>query len=526
MTHKSKSQPLAGDAASQALRAKLEDKSANPSSGDEPLPESEMIERKRIEEALKNSEVRYRRLFETAKDGILILDADTGVITDANPFLENMLGYSHEELVGKALWEIGPFANIAASQRAFRELQNKEYIRFENLPLETKDRQHKQVEFVSNVYLVNGSRVIQCNIRDITDRKRVEEELVATVIELQSHDADMKVLNRMNDLLQTCTTQEEAYQVIALTAGELFAGRSGCLAILHPWDQYLETVANWGGMPLVTPTFSLEDCWAMRRGQPYEVVDPKISLQCHHFIQPMETGHLCVPLTVQGETLGLLCVIGDTSRNGAHHVRRQQLAVMAGESIKLCLSNLKLQDKLREQATHDPLTKLFNRRYLEGSLPRELHRAKRLNSPLCVAMLDLDHFKHFNDTYGHAAGDALLRELGQLLSEKMRKSDISCRYGGEEFVLVMPDSSLADTLQRLEQVRLQVKELEIRHSDQLLNKMTISAGVAGTPEHGSTAATLLHSADEALYAAKQAGRDRVIVHRRNESGEVKVSTDS
>jgi diguanylate cyclase (GGDEF)-like protein/PAS domain S-box-containing protein len=483
----------------------------------------DVTERKQIEEALKTSELRYRRLFETAKDGILLLDADTGIITDSNPYLENMLGYSHDELMGKALWEIGTFSNIAASKRAFLELQNNEYIRYDNLPLETKDKQRKQVEFVSNVYSANATKVIQCNIRDITERKLVEEELLATVIELQGHDSDMKVLNRMNDLLQTCTSQGEAYQVIATTASELFSGKSGSLAILHPWDQYLETVAHWGGEELVMPTFSLEDCWAMRRGQPFEVLDSKSALRCNHFIRKIETGYLCVPLTVQGETLGLLVVIGDTSEDAAQHVRQKQLAIMAGESIKLCLSNLRLREKLSEQAIHDPLTKLFNRRYLEESLPRELHRAKRLNHPLCVAMLDLDHFKRFNDTFGHEAGDVLLRELGQLLSAQMRKSDIPCRYGGEEFALVMPDSSLKNTLQRLNQVCLKVKTLEVRHSDQLLDKMTVSVGVAVTPKHGCTSSELLHAADEALYAAKKAGRDRVVIYQRKKSEDRNLS---
>ncbi len=195
---------------------------------------------------LEASELRYRRLFETAKDGILILDGDTGRITDANPFLQDMLGYSHTELIGKALWEIGPVKDIAASQDAMRQLQNNEYVRYENLPLETKAGQHKQVEFVSNVYLVNGWRVIQCNIRDITARKQAEEgmrtandELVALVAELQSRDEEMKSLIRMNDLLQSCMTQAEAYQVIAHVAVELFAGQSGCLAILFAPDQHL-----------------------------------------------------------------------------------------------------------------------------------------------------------------------------------------------------------------------------------------------------------------------------------------------
>src|SRR6185503_4732694 len=119
--------------------------------------------RKRIEDQLVASEVRYRRLFEAAKDGILILAADTGKITDANPYLETMLGYRHAELLGKALWEIGPFKDVVASRDAFRQLQVKEYVRYDNLPLETKDHERKQVEFVSNVYMVDGEKVIQCN---------------------------------------------------------------------------------------------------------------------------------------------------------------------------------------------------------------------------------------------------------------------------------------------------------------------------------------------------------------------------
>jgi PAS domain S-box-containing protein len=140
---------------------------------------------KQLENALKASEVRYRRLFETAKDGILILEADTGRITDANPFLQELLGYTHAELLGKMLWEIGPFKDIAASRGAFRRLQRKEFIRYDNLPLETKDHRHRHVEFVSNVYLVNGVKVIQCNIRDITQRHQAEEALATTSKELE-----------------------------------------------------------------------------------------------------------------------------------------------------------------------------------------------------------------------------------------------------------------------------------------------------------------------------------------------------
>jgi diguanylate cyclase (GGDEF)-like protein/PAS domain S-box-containing protein len=524
MPSQTKSQLLAENAALRARLAELEHRLANLRSVEGTLPESEIADRKRIEYDLKASEARYRRLFETAKDGILLLDADTGKITDANPFLMGLLGYSHAELLGKKLWEIGPFRDITASRDAFRELQTKEYIRYDNLPLETKKQEHIQVEFVSNVYLVNGTRVIQCNIRDITDRQQVEndfrkthEDLLALVTELTKVDSEMKLLNRMNDLLQTCTTQEEAYQVVGMMTSELFAGKNGFLAIFHPSDQNLQRVARWGDEALAEATFSLEDCWALRRGQPHHVIDPRAGLPCRHFVHPPGTGYLCVPLTVQGETLGLLCLMGVAVKKGEHQVREQQLALMVGEAVKLSLSNLKLREKLREQATRDPLTGLFNRRHLEDSLSRELHRARRGKSPLCIAMLDLDHFKNFNDTFGHQAGDLLLRELGQMLREKLRKSDIACRYGGEEFVIVMPDSSLADTCQRVEEIRALVKKLEIRYGEQLLGTITISAGIARTREHGGiTMREFLHAADTALYAAKQAGRDRVVVCQEKE----------
>ena len=524
MPSRTKSQLIAENAALRARLAELEGRLANLHSGEGTLRDSDIADRKRIEHDLQASEVRYRRLFESAKNGILILDADTGSITDANPFLMGLLGYSHAELLGKRLWEVGPFKDITANQDAFRELQTKEYIRYDNLPLETKKQEHIQVEFVSNVYLVNGTRVIQCNIRDITDRHQAEndfrkthDELLVLVAELKKVYSEMKLLNRMNDLLQSCTTQEEAFQVVCMMMSELFAGRDGFLAIYNASDQNLQRIAHWGEEALVEVTFTLEDCWALRRGQPHTVMDPRTGLLCRHFVHPPETGYLCVPLTVQGETLGLLCLMGVAVRKGEHPVIKQQLAFMVGEAIKLSLSNLKLREKLREQATRDPLTGLFNRRHLEDSLSRELHRARRRKSPLCIAMLDLDHFKNFNDNFGHQAGDLLLREFGQVLREKLRKSDIACGYGGEEFVIVIPDSSLADTFQRMEEIRVLVKKLEIRHGEQLLGTITISAGIAGMREPaGITMRELLSAADTALYAAKQAGRDRVVVYREKE----------
>jgi len=485
------------------------------------------VKSKARQDKVQASESRYRRLFETAKDGILLLDADTGRITDANPFLQDMLGYSLDELRGKALWEIGSVKDIAASQEAMRQLQKKEYVRYENLPLQTKGGEHIQVEFVSNVYLVDGWRVIQCNIRDITARKRVEadlhttnEGLIASVAELQRRDDAMKSLIRLNELLQSCATQDEAYQVVGHVAGELFPGQNGDLAILAATDQdsdrHLDTVVSWGDQPASKANFAPADCWALRQGKLHAVSDPRTDLMCEHFVQPPQAGYLCVPLIVQSGTMGLMSLLNRAPKNSASRAW-QQLALAAGETIKLSLSNLKLRESLREDAIRDPLTGLYNRRYLDESLGRELHRARRGKSPLCVAVLDLDHFKLFNDTFGHDGGDLLLRGLARALDDKLRKSDISCRYGGDEFVVVMPDSSLADTHHRMEQICALIKGTQVRNGGTVLGPITVSAGVAGMPEHGSTAGELIQAADTAMYAAKQTGGGVVVVYQATKS---------
>jgi len=519
---KKQSKPMPQNTTNSTTQTAVADKADERSSTENGLPNGGFFDHERRQIALEESEARYRRLFETAQDGILILDGDTSRITDVNPFLQDLLGYSKTELVGKALWEIGPVRDITASQQAMRQLQNTDYIRYEDLPLETKTGERKQVEFVSNVYLVNGWRVIQCNIRDITARKRAEsfsqaanEELLALVEELQRRDREMQTLNHMHDLLQSCVTLAEAYQVIALTAGELFPGHNGCLAILDGTDQNLEVVARWGIETIIQSAFSWEDCWALRRGQMHEIVDSQIGLICHHFMYVPKAGYLCLPLMVQGETFGVLSLSDKAIRNGMRQPGLQHLVVTVGETIKLSLSNLKLREELRQQAVHDPLTGLFNRRYLDETLSRELHMAQRRKVSLSVVMLDIDGFKQFNDSFGHGPGDALLRELGRVLREGLRKSDISCRYGGDEFVLVLPDSSIADAHERLEQIRIFLKGLEIHYGKQVLGLINISAGIAQTPEHGTTPSELLRAADEVMYVAKQAGRDRIVMYQKD-----------
>jgi len=471
-----------------------------------------------VDDSLKESEIRYRRLFESAKDGILILNAITGQITDVNPFLTDLLGYSHVELIGKKLWEIGLFKDAEANRAAFKELQEKKYIRYEELPLQTKQGKNIEVEFVSNVYLVNGKKVIQCNIRDITDRKiandhlqKVNKELSDLVIELQNRDMEMKLINKMNDLLQSCKTLTEAYQVIGMSGEELFNGQKGGLAILHDSGQFLETTSFWGNEQILESVFALEDCWAMRRGQIHEVSAIHTNMVCQHFTHPPSNRYLCLPMVVQGEILGLFYQETPSEFSLEQTLNWKQKVMTVAEGIKISLSNLRLRELMHLQANHDPLTGLFNRRYLDDTLPRELNHAIRKNSPISIAMLDIDHFKNFNDTFGHDAGDLILRELGHLFTENLRKSDIACRYGGEEFVIVLFDSTQDESLKRLETIRERINNLQIRYREQLLGRMTVSIGIAEATDNTMTADELVSAADKALYAAKKAGRDCIIV---------------
>ena len=272
---------------------------------------------------------------------------------------------------------------------------------------------------------------------------------------------------------------------------------------------YLEVVATWGKKAFVETTFAVQDCWAVRLGQPYEVVDAQGDLVCTHFVEPPTEGVLCLPMTVRGETVGILCLGTGRPDEGDPYAGRHQLAVTVAESIKLSLATLRLRGRLHEQATKDSLTGLFNRRYLEDTLPRELHGAARRSAPLSLAMIDLDHFKEFNERFGHEAGDLVLREAGRVFGGNLRTSDIACRHGGDEFVVVLPDSTAADAVERIDGLRRLVADLTVLHDGRIMGTITFSAGIATAPQDGSTSVDLLGAADAALFAAKQGGRNNV-----------------
>ena len=243
--------------------------------------------------------------------------------------------------------------------------------------------------------------------------------------------------------------------------------------------------------------------------------DPTSPLLCNH-VGKIEGACICIPLIAQGEKLGVLQLVSDTgtvgsyASHGSHPEQQRTLASAFAERIAMALANLRLSESLRASSIRDPLTGLFNRRYLEETLDRELHRAARGDHPVALIMCDVDHLKSLNDTLGHQAGDELLRELGSLLHRQVRGEDLACRYGGDEFLLILPEASLDVALERCEVLRKAVAEMAVPHEGRPLERLSLSLGVAGYPEHGSQPAELMAAADAALRKAKDRGRNRVV----------------
>lgn len=357
-------------------------------------------------------------------------------------------------------------------------------------------------------------------------RKRTQEELEhgslklrSAVTELTKRSHELTLLNEMATQLQGCATSEAAYAVITTYARQFLPGNSGALGIKRPAHNYIEIVQEWGESGVNKPVFALEECCALRHNEPFAVDDPTGAVVCQHLTDPPPTGYACIPIVAQGEVLGILflqSVVTEwndlaTEAGNLGQESPLRLAGVMAHQLSLALANLRLRDTLRIQSIRDPLTGLFNRRHLEESLDLELHRAQRSSLPVAIIMLDLDHFKQINDTFGHPAGDAVLQSVARVLHRRCRAGDVACRLGGEEFVLLLPGSSLPVAVDRAETIREVVEGLQVSYGNQIVPPVTMSVGVATFPEHGATSHALIRAADAALYRAKNGGRNRLTV---------------
>jgi diguanylate cyclase (GGDEF)-like protein/PAS domain S-box-containing protein len=352
-------------------------------------------------------------------------------------------------------------------------------------------------------------------LRDITDRKKADDQLTVALQQSEALARESNELSELGDSLQSCQTVEEAYKMSEKALSGILGLRPGALCILNPSRDLVESVAAWNNCSTTVPVFHPDDCWGLRRGKLYG--GPGSHLPCSHVHG--SANYLCVPLIAQGETLGVLYVddkasLLSASPEAVQHeqatLKRQSIAV--AERVSLALANLKLRELLRNQSIRDPLTGLFNRRYFEESFNRELHRANRTGRSISLIMLDLDHFKHFNDTFGHQVGDILLKETAGVIKSRVRAGDLACRYGGEEFSVILAEVDVEGARACVEGIREAVKHLSLHNRGQTLGTVTVSAGIATYPEHGDNSEDLIRCADEALYRAKKAGRDCIIAY--------------
>ena len=465
--------------------------------------------------ALQESQERYHDLFENANDLIQSVALD-GHFVYVNKAWREALGYNEAEIHHLSLFDIISPEYQAHYQELFQRLLGAENLGTVQAEFLTKDGRRILVEGSAICKFVDGKPVATQSIfRDITHRQQTEAQLQQTndrlnrsVKELEQRNHEITLLSEISDVLQACRTIEEAYTAISTFLKLMFPDVPGGIFLINASKNIVEAVVTWGEPPLTSHTFFLpNDCWALRRGRAHFAGASHGNLQCQHLDHPLPVASLCVPMIAQGEALGILYL--SSLESGTAIEAKQQLAFTVAEHISLALANIKLRKKLEDQSIRDPLTGLFNRRYMEESLDREIQRCDRKNQSLGIIMLDVDHFKRFNDTFGHEAGDSVLKELGQFLQKYVRGSDIACRYGGEEFTLILPEGTLAVTSKRAEQLREGIKHLHLKYRHEPLGQITLSLGVASFPEHGMTGQAVIREADAALYRAKREGRDAV-----------------
>jgi diguanylate cyclase (GGDEF)-like protein len=325
--------------------------------------------------------------------------------------------------------------------------------------------------------------------------------LQTQVDELQLRARDFELLGEMSELLQVSTSIDEACDVLTAFGMALFHELTGAVLITKSTAGIVESIASWGESPATD--FATNDCWALRRGQTH--IGSAAGIRCLH-AEGVREATMCVPMLALGEGLGVVTI---TSPRPVIGEEIERFAKTFADQIALAIANLRMQETLRTRAVRDALTGLYNRRYLDEALGREIVRAGRRQQQVGVILTDVDHFKRFNDTYGHSGGDALLQQFARLMQSVVREEDLVCRYGGEEFLIILPDVDVETLRSRAESLLDATRLLRVHVDGEELGGITISAGLALSSDRAATAASVIAVADRALYNAKTAGRDRV-----------------
>lgn len=326
----------------------------------------------------------------------------------------------------------------------------------------------------------------------------------------QERDAEWAcrtLLARMSQRLQGCDSHSAIIRVVSRFAPQIIPEMGGRLYILDTQKNRMKCSARWLLPPGDETTFPPESCWALKRGQLHCPSRDTVDMPCEHLPPEIAIRAICVPLIAQNKTIGLL-----TFDNAAEKEPPYAYLELMAETIALALANQMLRDTLTEKATHDPLTGLRNRHNLDETLRALVEQAMANNSCLSCLMLDIDYFKKLNDNYGHEAGDKVLREVARILQETAGENGIAFRYGGEEFLIILPDTTEAAARTLAEQLLRNVLAHRIFYESQDLGQVSVSIGLATWPQH-ARATNLIRAADLALYMAKEQGRGQIVIAR-------------
>ncbi|OWW19810.1 hypothetical protein AYR66_10155 [Noviherbaspirillum denitrificans] len=405
-------------------------------------------------------------------------------------------------------------AAVTASEHVLRERLRREAGRYASLAaVATLAATLTDVLLVA-IALQFLFRLLKRHRVTVNELQGLSNELRGGMAELGRRNVEMSLLAQMARTLDSSMSLAETLESISVFTVKLMQDTSGELFLYRNSRNLLEKALQWGEPSHAKDAIEPHECWGLRLGRVH-LVQGKDALYCPHHHRDLAPGRaiVCLPLSAQGEIIGLMTVEMPAREDEDKELAagRVNLATALAEQLALALSNARLKEVLKLQSIIDPLTGLFNRRYMDETLSRELSRARRKACPLSLMMIDVDHFKSINDRYGHEAGDAVLRTVAEQVKASVRDGDLVCRFGGEELVVLMPECDIHDATARAEKLCAAVRSLRVSYGGHTIGPVTASFGVASYPDRATDETSLIAAADKAMYRAKSAGRDRVVV---------------
>ncbi len=454
-----------------------------------------------------------------SSDAVVISDPERRALW-VNPAFTAQTGFALCDIAGKEPGSVlqGPETDTETARRIEQACAQRREIRVDILNY-TKTGESFWIDLkVTPVYDPNGRHThFISTMRDITERKALEEQNEAMRHSEELRQSERQLLALTSEWLYSAKSLEELLMVIQRAMHTLIPEADGALYIYDESRSALNLATSWGTMPDFARHILPDDCWALRRGRAYAYGLKPIQFTCDH-VGKRGAPYFCLPVIAHGQTIGLMHVVFEGFEEGGimRHMRdevlrnRWDISLICGEQISLAIANVRLRQELQDRSVRDALTGLWNRRWFMERANRECSLAAHENRPLALISLDVDHFKSFNDRFGHEAGDAVLRGVGQVLQGTAGSLVHACRVGGEEFVLLCLDHDESAALAQAETLREAIAALSVSTAGQSLPQVTVSAGLGLLGRDGTELAQVMKAADLALYGAKAQGRNRVV----------------